>query len=44
MSEATPSVDTLRRVVDAFNAHDIDAVKRYIDEDCTLDNPRGPYP
>jgi uncharacterized protein (TIGR02246 family) len=34
----TPSLDAL---LDAFNAHDVDAVMSFFTEDCVLDTPRG---
>ncbi len=37
----TPSLDGL---LDAFNAHDADAVLEFFTEDCILDMPRGPAP
>ena len=36
------SEETLRAIVDAFNAHDLDAIMGYFAEDCSLDMPRGP--
>jgi ketosteroid isomerase-like protein len=38
------SVETLERLLDAFNAHDIDAVMRFFADDCVLEMPRGPDP
>ena len=38
------SDETLRAIVDAFNAHDLDAIMSYFAEDCSLDMPRGPDP
>src|SRR5438045_1111465 len=34
----------LKRLVDAFNAHDLDAVMSHFGEDCVLEMPRGPDP
>jgi ketosteroid isomerase-like protein len=34
----TPSLDAL---LDAFNAHDLDAIMSFFTEDCVLDTPRG---
>jgi ketosteroid isomerase-like protein len=34
----------LERLLDAFNAHDIDAVMSFFAEDCVMDMPRGPGP
>jgi steroid delta-isomerase-like uncharacterized protein len=38
---ATPS---LQDFLDAFNAHDIDAIMSFFTEDCVFDMPRGPAP
>ena len=38
---ATPS---LQAFLDAFNAHDLDAVMSFFTEDCVFDMPRGPAP
>src|SRR3954462_14340067 len=38
---ATPSLQAL---LDAFNAHDVNAVMSFFTEDCVLDMPRGPAP
>lgn len=37
----TPS---LQAFLDAFNAHDVDAVMSFFTEDCVFDMPRGPAP
>jgi catechol 2,3-dioxygenase-like lactoylglutathione lyase family enzyme/ketosteroid isomerase-like protein len=42
--DETVTVETLRRLVDAFNAHDLDAVMSYFADDCVLEMPRGPEP
>ena len=34
----------LERVLDAFNAHDLDAIMALFTEDCVFDMPRGPVP
>ena len=34
----------LREVLDAFNAHDLDAIMRHFAEDCSFDMPRGSEP
>ena len=34
----------LQAVLDAFNAHDLDAIMAFFTEDCVLDMPRGPAP
>jgi ketosteroid isomerase-like protein len=35
------STPPLERVLDAFNAHDVDAILEHFTEDCILDTPRG---
>jgi ketosteroid isomerase-like protein len=39
-----PTVETLERLLDAFNAHDLDAVMSFFVDDCVLAMPRGPDP
>jgi len=39
-----PTVDTLKAIAAAFNAHDLDAIMEFFAEDCSLDTPRGPDP
>ena len=34
----------LRAFLDAFNAHDLDAIMSFFAEDCVLDMPHGPGP
>ena len=38
---ATPS---LQAFLDAFNAHDVDAIMAFFTDDCVLEMPRGPAP
>lgn len=38
------SVETLRAIADAFNAHDLDTIMGFSADDCSLDMPRGPEP
>jgi ketosteroid isomerase-like protein len=38
------SVETLKAITDAFNAHDLDAIMEFFAEDCSFDTPRGPEP
>jgi len=38
------SVETLKAITAAFNAHDLDAIMAFFAEDCSLDMPRGPEP
>jgi ketosteroid isomerase-like protein len=39
-----PSIDTLKAILDAFNAHDLDRVMSFFAEDCVVEMPRGPDP
>jgi ketosteroid isomerase-like protein len=34
----------LERMLDAFNAHDLDAIMSFFADDCVLELPRGPEP
>jgi ketosteroid isomerase-like protein len=38
------SVDTLRAITAAFNAHDLDVIMAFFADDCSMDMPRGPDP
>ena len=40
----TTTTPPLEAVLDAFNAHDVDAILAFFTEDCVLDMPRGPAP
>jgi ketosteroid isomerase-like protein len=44
MSGNIPSIATLKAILAAFNAHDLDGVMQYFSEDCVLEMPRGPDP
>ncbi|MDQ4089418.1 MAG: nuclear transport factor 2 family protein [Actinomycetota bacterium] len=39
-----PTIEMLEQVLDAFNAHDLDAIMRFFVDDCVLEMPRGPHP
>jgi len=39
-----PTIETLARLFDAFNAHDLDSVMSFFVDDCVLEMPRGPGP
>jgi hypothetical protein len=39
---AKVTIETLRRLVDAFNAHDLDSVMRCFADDPVLELPHGP--
>ena len=38
------SVRTLKAILEAFNAHDLDAIMEFFADDCVFDMPRGPDP
>ena len=38
------TTSTLKAFVEAFNAHDLDAIMGFFADDCVLDMPRGPGP
>jgi ketosteroid isomerase-like protein len=38
------TIETLQGLVDAFNAHDLDAVMSHSADDAVLEMPRGPHP
>ena len=44
MSEAAVTVETLKRIAEAFNRHDLDAIMAFFAEDCVLETPRGQNP
>ena len=44
MSRAEATTPSLRALLDAFNAHDLDAIMSFFTEDCVFDTPRGPAP
>jgi len=44
MSDPTTAPDVLKRILDAFNLHDLDAIMDFFADDCSFDLPRGPEP
>ena len=42
--DMTVTVDTLKKIADAFNRHDLDAIMEFFSDDCSFDFPRGPDP
>jgi ketosteroid isomerase-like protein len=44
MNRTEPSIETLKAILDAFNAHDLDRIMRFFADDCVLEMPRGPDP
>ena len=43
-SDPFVSVETLEKLLEAFNRHDLDIIMEFFAEDCSLDMPRGPHP
>jgi hypothetical protein len=41
---ASASVTTLKAVLEAFNAHDLDRIMSFFVDDCVLETPRGSDP
>ncbi len=44
MAGANMPTPSLQALLDAFNAHDVDAIMSFFTEDCVFDMPRGPAP
>jgi ketosteroid isomerase-like protein len=44
MNGTGPTIDILRSILAAFNAHDLDAIMALCTEDVVLEMPRGPHP
>jgi steroid delta-isomerase-like uncharacterized protein len=44
MSDPEVTVPLMKAFLDAFNAHDVDAIMSFFAEDCVLEMPRGPAP
>jgi ketosteroid isomerase-like protein len=42
--QGNASVETLKAILEAFNAHDLDMIMKFFAEDCALDMPKGPEP
>ncbi|MBM7368077.1 nuclear transport factor 2 family protein [Gordonia hydrophobica] len=43
-SDDAATVATLEQIMEAFNAHDLDAIMEFFTEDCVFDASRGPEP
>lgn len=41
---ALVTAQTLKAILDAFNAHDLDAIMEFFADDCSFDMPRGADP
>ncbi len=44
MAEQPITIDTLKRIAEAFNRHDPDAIMEFFAEDCVMETPRGKKP
>lgn len=44
MSGAESATPSLQALLEAFNAHDLDAIMSFFTDDCVFDAPRGPAP
>ncbi len=44
MNDRSASIDTLKAVLAAFNAHDLDRIMDFFSDDCVLEMPRGTHP
>ena len=42
--EMTVTIVTMKKVLAAFNRHDLDAIMEFFSDDCSFDFPRGPEP
>ena len=38
------TIETMEKVLEAFNRHDLDAIMEYFTDDCSFDFPKGPEP
>jgi len=44
MASTKAGASVLQAFLDAFNAHDVDAIMSFFAKDCVMDLPRGPAP
>jgi ketosteroid isomerase-like protein len=44
MASTKADTSVLQAFIDAFNAHDVDAIMSFFADDCVMDMPRGPAP
>ena len=44
MTSTQAGTPSLQAFLDAFNAHDVDAIMSFFTENCVFDTPRGPAP
>jgi steroid delta-isomerase-like uncharacterized protein len=44
LSSADAGTPPLQALLDAFNAHDVDAIMSFFTDDCVFDTPSGPAP
>ena len=44
MTSTQVDIAVLKAFLDAFNAHDVDAIMSFFTDDCVMEMPRGPGP
>jgi steroid delta-isomerase-like uncharacterized protein len=44
MASTEVGTPSLQALLEAFNAHDVDAILSFFTDDCVFDTPRGPAP
>ena len=44
MSDDSPKLEVLERILDGFNRHDLHAIMSLFVDDCVFESPRGPDP
>lgn len=43
-NEPAIGIETMKKFIEAFNSHDLDAIMEFFEEDCSMDLPRGLNP
>ncbi|MFJ4026818.1 nuclear transport factor 2 family protein [Paenarthrobacter sp. NPDC089989] len=43
-ADVAASVETLEAILEAFNAHDLEAIMEFFTDDCSFDQAQGPAP
>jgi ketosteroid isomerase-like protein len=43
-NEQNIGIETMKKFLEAFNSHDLDAIMEFFAEDCSMDLPRGSNP
>ena len=44
LNENEVTIETMKKVLEAFNRHDLDSIMEYFTDDCTFDFPKGSDP